>query len=356
MTLVKYLLKKFIPLFIGSVLFFAFVLVLVDLFMNLWNFISNSVPAATVFKIMALYFPKAIWYSAPLGILFAVSYTLSDFYANNELIAVFASGVPLINFTAPLLVFSFLMSFALFFFEDKFVVSTYAQKVELQSIVLDREKSLNNDKIVVISDHGNVVYKADFYDNAAKRLYSLYIVIRNNDKTLNSIIRADSALWMDDSWKLSGATKYTLIEGKIETGPVDSDTAKRLTEIPDTFKNNTISVETVNTREAREYITHLKKAGLPYAEALSEYYKKFAFPFILFIVVFLSIGLSGKTRKNVMLISLASCISAAVLYYVFQMVTMLMARFGLLTPFMGAWLPVFLFVAISFVLLKYART
>ncbi|HAC31574.1 MAG TPA: YjgP/YjgQ family permease, partial [Treponema sp.] len=132
MTLVKYLVRKFVPLLIGSVFFFAFVLVLVDLFMNLWNFISNAVPAGTVFKIMVLYIPKTMWYAAPLGILFAVSYTLSDFYANNELIAIFASGVPLIKFTAPLLVISVLLSFGLFYFEDKVVVPTYAKKVELQ--------------------------------------------------------------------------------------------------------------------------------------------------------------------------------------------------------------------------------
>ena len=356
MTLVKYLLKKFIPLFIGSLLFFAFVLVLVDLFMNLWNFISSGVPAKTVFNIMLLYFPKALWYSAPLSILFAVSYTLSDFYANNELVAVFASGVPLIIFTAPLLFFAFALSFGLFYFEDKVVVPTYAQKVEQQEIALNREKSLNNDKIVVMSDQGNIVYKADFYDNSSLRLYTVFIVIRNEDKTLNCVIRADSALWVEDHWKLSGSTKYTLMDGKIVTGDVDSETLALLTEVPETFRNNTTSVETVSTKEAREYIAHLKRVGLPYNEPQSVYYKKYAFPFILFIVVFLSIGLSGKTRKNVMLISLASCISAAVIYYVFQIVTMLMARFGVLSPFMGAWLPVFLFVVISFVLLKHART
>lgn len=356
MTLVKYIFKKFFPLFIGSLLFFASVLVLVDLFMNLWNFISNAVPAKTVFKIMALYFPKALWYAAPLSILFAVSYTLSDFYANNELIAVFASGVPLIRFTLPLLAFSLLLSFGLFYFEDNLVVPTYSQKVELQDFSLNYEKSLNNDKIVVMADKGNIVYKADFYDNSIMRLYTLYIVMRNEDKSLNCVIRADSALWSDGYWKLSGAIKYVYTEGKMITSPVDQQTMESLTELPETFRNNTISVETVNTRQAREYIEHLKRVGLPYNEPLSVYYKKFAFPFILFIVVFLSIGLSGKTRKNVMLISLASCISAAVIYYVFQMVTMLMAKFGVLSPFLGAWLPVFLFVILSMALLKYART
>ena len=100
----------------------------------------------------------------------------------------------------------------------------------------------------------------------------------------------------------------------------------------------------------------MRRAGLPYAEALSVYYKKFAFPFILFIVVFLSVGLSGKTRKNVMLMSLASCITGAVLFYVTQMVTMLLAKFEYIPPFMGAWFPVFLFVVISLVLLRFART
>jgi lipopolysaccharide export system permease protein len=35
---------------------------------------------------------------------------------------------------------------------------------------------------------------------------------------------------------------------------------------------------------------------------------------------------------------------------------MLMAKFGVLSPFLGAWLPVFLFVILSIVLLKHART
>lgn len=358
MTLVKYILKRFIPLFIGSILFFAFVLVLVDLFMNLWNFISNQVPFRVVMRIMALYAPKTLWYACPIAILFAVSYTLSDFYANNELIAVFASGVPLIKFTVPLLIFAFLMSFALFIFEDKIVVPTYAEKTKIQEVALNKEKSLNNDKIVVMSEKGNVVYKADFFDNALSRILLLYVVMRNEDKTLDCIIRADFADWKEeeDCWELSNAIQYTLSNGTLVTSSPKPESLARLTEKPETFRNNVISVETVNTKVSREYIDHLRRVGLPYGEQQSIYYKKFSFPFILFIVVFLSIGLSGKTRKNVMLMSLASCISAAVLYYVFQMVTMLMAKFGVIPPFMGAWFPVFIFIAISLILLKYART
>lgn len=356
MKLTQYLFKRFVPLFLGALAFFALVLVLVDLLMNLWNYISNQVPGATVGRILLLYAPKCVWYATPLAILFAVSYTLSDFYANNELVAIFASGVPLISFTAPLLVFSFVLSIALFLFDDRVVVPTYAQKTVLQEKALDKEKSLNNDKIVVISDGGNIVYKADYYDDNAKRLYTLYVIVRNEDKTLAAVIRADSAVFQDGHWWLSGGTEYAFSGGVMTMRSPDRALTERLTEEPTTFQNNTVSVETVNAREAKQYIAHLQKAGLPFSEELSLYYKKFAFPFVLFIVVFLSIGLSGKTRKNVLLVSLAACISAAVLFYVSQMITMLLAKFQYITPFMGAWFPVFLFVAISVVLLRYART
>jgi len=358
MTMVRYLFRKFIPLFIGAVFFFSFAFVMVDLLMNLWNYINNDVPGKQILYLMVLYIPKTVWYATPIAILFAVSYTLSDLYAKNELVAIFASGISLLRFTMPLLVFSFILSFGLFFFENNLVVQTYAKKTELQTKLLNKEESKNKDNIVILGDMGNIVYKASFYDDAAQRLYSLYIVARNQDKSLQAVIKADSARWVEDEehWRLSNAIQYKPEGDTLVITSVDDDVADRLNEPPETFRNNTVSVETVNTVEARAYIEHLKRTGLPYNKELSEYYKKYAFPFILFVVVFLSIGLSGKTRKNVMLISLASSISAAVLFYVTQMVTMLMANFGILTPFMGAWFPVFLFVIISIVLLKHART
>ena len=301
MKIVEYLFRKVIPLFVGALIFFAMVLVLVDLMMNLWNFISNGVPGLKVMRIMGLYVPKCLWY-------------------------------------------------------DKVVVPTFAKKTAEQEEVLNKNKTLNNDKIVILSENGNICYKAEFYDDEAKRLTSLYIIIRNEDKTLNSVIRADSAVWREDRWVLSGAIQYTQGDDTIKAVSLSPDVSDRLVEPPETFQNNVISVETVNSATAKVYIEHLQKAGLPFAEPMSLYYKKFSFPFILFIVVFLSVGLSGKTRKNVMLMSLASCISAAVLFYVTQMITMLLAKFGAISPFMGAWFPVFMFVVIAAVVLRYART
>lgn len=358
MKLVRYLFKRFIPIFIGSIGFFSLVLILVDLLMNLWKFIQNEAAAKEVAYLMLLYLPKTVWYSVPLGILFAVSYTLSDLYASNELTAVFAGGVSLVKFTAPLLIFSFLMSFALFFFDDLLVVPTYAKKLALQDDLLGEEKTLDNESVVVLSDNSLIIYNAAEYSDEDKSLRDLRLVFRTETKSLDAVISSEYALWNADEnvWILQNPVQYEYKDGTLIYGAASADRLSRLTEPAETFRSSAVSVEQIATKDAKIYIEHLKRVGLPFNEELSIYYKKFSFPFIVFIVVFLSIGLSGKSRKNVLLISLSLSVGAAVLFYVMQMITMLLAKFGYISGFAGAWSPVIFFVLLSIVLLRYAKT
>ena len=356
MTLARYLCSKFLKVFAVALLFFTMVLVLVDLFMNLWRFIAQNVPASQIFTIMALYVPKAVSFGLPLSVLFSVSYTLSELYAKNELTVVFASGIPLINFAMPLLLLSIMLTVGAFYFEDKVVVPAYHQKVNMQKEVLHEMISKNSENVVVITESGNTVYKANFYDDTRKALYGLYVVHRKEDKQVEYIIHAQSALWQEENriWKLFDYVVYDVSERKLAIKSKFENLT--LDEPPETFQKNIVSVEEVSVEDAKQYIAYLRRAGLPYSEALSQYYKKFSFPFIIFIVVFLSIGLSGRTQKNVLLMSLLSCIGAAVSYYVAQMITMLLAQFEYISPVMGAWFPVIIYIIISIVLLRYTRT
>ena len=322
--------------------------------MNLWNYITQQIPPIDIFRVEFLYIPKSMSFSFPMAILFATSYTLSDLYAKNELTSIFASGVSLFKFTLPLLIISFFLSIGFLFFEDKIVVPTLKQKNELQADLLNTSTSKNNDRIVVLGKEGMRVYKAEYYDDSNKRLHGIYIVQRKDDYSLDYIVRADSALWSNDIWNLFGVKIYKLENGNLIQ--IYDMSYAFIDEGPETFQRNVTDVTTVNINDAKEYIAHLKRIGVDYNEELSEYYKKFSFPFVVFIVVFLSIGLSGKTRKNVLLMSLVFSLSAAVAFYVMQMVTMLLSQFGYISPVIGAWFPVIIFVVLSIVLLKFART
>ena len=361
MKLVLYLFKKILPIFLGALLFFALVLNLVDLFMNIASYLQNSAPPLEIFKVMVYYLPKTVWYALPVAMLFSTSYVLSDMYAHNELEALFASGVSLLRFTLPILIISLFMSFGLFFFENKVVVQNYEKKVSLQNALLNKASvKENNVDVIVLSENGKIVYKADRYNEENKRLENCTFVFRDESKLLSAVILSSAAFWNDDlqRWILNDAVQYTFFADARNLVKTDlsNDLLLRLSESYEIFRNSNVDIQSVDSKTAKQYISHLKKAGLPYSEELSEYYKKFAFPFIVFIVVFLSIGLTGKTKKNVLLISLASCISASVLFYVTMMVTMVFAKHGYISPFMGSWAPVIFYTFVSVVLLRYSRT
>ena len=216
----------------------------------------------------------------------------------------------------------------------------------------------NNENIVVISDSARIIYKAKRYRDSVRRLENVFFVFRDDAKSLEAIIHAENALWNEEKqvWELGNAVQFENEEGSLVKSPLKQKYLSLLTESYEIFRRTNIDIKNVNTTDAKVYINHLKKAGLPYNEELSEYYKKFAFPFILFIAAFLAVGLTGKTRKNVLLISLSLSIAAVVLFYVFQMMTMVMAKTGVITPFMGAWLPDIVFIFIAGVLLKFSRT
>lgn len=358
MKLVGYIFRKIFPFFIGSLVFFSLVLNLVDLFMNLTTYLQNSAKMSDVFMVMLYYTPKTVWYAIPVGMLFATSFVLSDMYASNELEALFASGVSLFKFTLPVLLLSILLSFGLYHFENRLVVWTYEKKVELQNQLLGRTVNENNSDVIVLSNNGTIIYKANKYTESSKKLTGVYIVYRTEEKLLKSIIYSKTATWDENSnkWTLKDPVQYEMVEGELKYVSVNKEYLDLLDEPYTIFRKSIVDVQSVSAKEAKIYIDHLKKAGLPYNEQLSEYYKKFAFPFIVFLVVFLSIGLTGKTKKNVLIVSLASCIAASVAFYVMMMVTMVLAKHGYITPFMGAWFPVFFFTAGSIILLKYSRT
>lgn len=358
MKLVIYLFKKVIPLFFGAMFFFALVLNLVDLFMNIATYLQNNCSGKDIMLVMAYYVPKTVWYAVPVAILFSTSYALSEMYAANEIQALLASGVSLFRFTVPLLIVSLFMAYGLFLFENKFVVQTYEKKTSLQNTLLQKTKNVNNNDVIVLSDNGKIIYFAARYIDSQKRLRTCYFVFRGEDRELLAVIYCRQAVWDEERlvWELEEPVQYEPVGDTLKITKINYDYLNALTESYEIFRKTDVDVQSVSSQEAKLYIQHLKKAGLPYNEELSEYYKKFAFPFIVFIVVFLSIGLTGKTRKNVLLISLASCISASVLFYVTMMVTMVLAKHGYISAFAGAWSPVIFFTIISVVLLKFART
>lgn len=351
----RYLFMLFIPAFLVALLFFVLLLELGEIFSSLVQFLENAVTMRQIFKIIILYLPKCISFSLPPAILFAGSYTMGNMYAKNELISVFSAGMSLTAFTIPLLIFGFFLSVGMIFFEDLIVIKYYKTKNDYKSELLKTKESLNTSDIVILSGLGKVVYISDYYDDEEKKLIGNIIVLRDENGSIQTVAKFPVLEWKGENWHSSDIYVYKFNEQNKVSLSYNFDFSK-LNEPPETFQRNINSVEEMSVGDAKIFIDSLKKTGLPYAEELSKFYRRFSFPFTIFIVLFFSISLAGRFKKNILLMSLVFSLGIAILYYITEMITMLCAKWEYISPLAGAWSPAIIFAVLSTYLLRHART
>ena len=354
MILDKYLVKQFIPVFFIAVSMFIMLLCLIDLFANLVRYLNNEVSALNILKVTLLYIPKSFSFALPISLLFAAAYTLGDLYARNELTSVFAAGIPFWRFSFSFLVIGIAASLFSFFFDDLFVIPTLKMKNDLSRVLLRQQRPENRSDIVIKARNGKLIYAVDYYDHDKLILNGLSIIEQDEEGRLVCLIRASRASWTEDHWELSNAVIYEWEAGVLKYRLFES--ADEFREEPGTFRRNMVNVEELHFNDARLLVRDLRVAGLPFINALADFHHRFSFAAVSFVVIFLSISMGGRFRKNILLMSLLSSLVAAVIFYVMEMISMMMAKLGYIPPLAGAWFPVFTFVAMGLLLLRSAKT
>jgi len=353
----KMILRDFIPTSMVALIFFILILQLVDLFGNLWRYLNTEVSLSAIAWISYLYIPKCISFSLPIAVLFSISYTLGNYYANNELIAVFGSGYSLYQLTKPLLICGLLLSLGGYFFEDQVVIPTFKEKNQLSKEILGQTVSYSNSNVTVLSRKNTVIYNADFYNDKRFSMTGLSVFFITPEGQFIKRIDASTAVWENGQWQLRNVRIFKKDgQDNMKEEYISSWTDPLLDEPPGSFKRITRDIDEMNSREAKDWVNSLKRTGFPYKGALTEYYQRFSFALTPLVVAILSCSLGGRFKKNILLMSLLSSLVVSVVYYVTQMIMVLLAKLGYIPPLYGAWTGFFIFLVFGAFLFRTAKT
>ena len=357
-TMYLMLFRIFIPIFVVTLLFFMLLFQLMDLFSNIYKYSAQNTSLLEIGKIAFYYLPKCLSYSLPIGLLFSITFTLGNLYMNNELIAIFGSGISLYKFTFPFLVLSLLICLGYFMFEENVVISTLSLKTEYQQEVLNQREPTSSNNIAIKSVDNRVVYQAQYFNARNNNLRDLTVLRRDDEGNLEMVIKASSADWSGEFWILKDCRVFRWNETRTEFQETYAAVyeGKELTEDPRLFRTQTRKIDEMDYRTASLWVKDLKDAGKSYNKELSEYYKKFAFSFTPLIVALISCSIGGLLRKNVLLMSLLISIFVVVGYYVIQLMTMSLSAYGYIHPILGAWSAFIVFSILGVVLFRLART
>jgi lipopolysaccharide export system permease protein len=355
----RLVLQTFAPVFVIALVFFVLIIQLVDLFSNLVRFLNADISWLQIGYVQLLYLPKAVSFSLPIAVLFAASFALGSLHSNNELIAVFSAGISLFRFVMPLLVLGLVLSAGWYFFEEHVVIDSFHRKNEITQQFLNMNRTASQSNVTVFSREENTIYSADYYNSETKTLSGVILIQRNEQGRFVRRINADRANWESDQWVLhnvqlfeqagDGSQKLTLRRAEQLAMP-------ELRTDPATFRRSNREIAELTREEAQQRIANLREAGLSHRRELTNYHDRFSFALTPFVVTLLSTAIGGRFKKNVLLMSLLVSLALSVLYYVFGMITELLAVNGAVQPAVGAWASTVVFLVAGTVLLSHART
>ena len=354
MTLDRYLIRQFFPIFLIAISMFVFLLLLIDLFSNLVRYLNNEVPFLTIMRITVYYIPKSMSYAMPISLLFAAAYTLGDLYARNELTTIFSSGIPFWRFSISLVAVGLLASIFSFFLDDAVVIPTLKIKNDLSKTALKQYVSVKNSDIVIKANDGRLLYSVDFYDYEKLILNGVSIIEIDDKGRFVSQIRSPLAEWKETYWEFRDAVIYSYENDILRIRPLINNMSYN--EPPDMFRRHAVNVEDLSAKEAGLLVNDLRSAGLPFIRAQANYYHRYSFAATSLIVMILSISMGGRFRKNILLMSLFASLAVAVVYYIAEMLSMTLAGLNYISPVVGAWFPVFLFIFLGLILVRGAKT
>lgn len=315
----------------------------VDLFTNLDKYMSYNVSFLKALSITLYYFPEAFLLAVGPSFLFAVTYHLSMLSANNEVMAVLNAGVSFQRILRPVIISAILLSGAYFAFNELVAIPSTNTK-ELQMELITESSGSENNHNIALSDmqNGYMVF-AGMYSEAEQTLYDLTLVESAEGGTLVRRTDAYRAVYDDQTglWTFYDAYVYTPTANEgVRIDYVDKAENKVLLLEPQLFRNVSNEISKMSLRLARAYLSRMK--GLnpeEYAKLGTEYYKRLFSCLSPLIMILIACSINYRFKKNVLFFSLVCSIAIAVVYFVVQMMTVMLADQGVIAPQLGTLIP-----------------
>jgi LPS export ABC transporter permease LptF/LPS export ABC transporter permease LptG len=352
-----YLLKHFFYYF--GVLLAGFVVIFdaFTLFDLLGDIAKNHVPFSMVADFFRYLIPLMLYQLSPLATLMATLVTLAVLAKNNEVIACKASGISLYRLVLPLTLAGCLIAGGLFLLDDTFLPYANQRQDALRNQIKGRPaQTYFQPARQWIFGEGDKIYNYQVFD-PDHQIFGGLNVFELDPETfqVRRRIFATRATWepTQNTWALAGGWVRDFDGGQVKRyAPFSVTSLPELTEPPSYFRREVRQSYQMNWRQLGQYIASLKQAGFDTSRLSVQWQKKFAFPLIAAIIVFLGAPFAFLVGTRGAIGGLAVAVGIGLVYWVTAALFEAMGSVGQLPPLLAGWAPdaIFGFLAVYFAL------
>ena len=353
-----YIIQGWLFYFLILLVTFSGIYIIFDFFQLLGDMVRNHASAGVVLNYYRFLLPQVIYLMLPLSILVATLVNFGLLTKSNQITAIKAAGVSLYRISLPVLLVAMVLSVGMFFLSDDFLPETNQHQDALRNQIKGKAPQTvyrpERQWIFGQSDH---IYNYRFFDSD-KNVFADLACFEFDPHTfqLTRRIYAARAFWEPPihGWVLENGWVRDLAGDRVvRYFPFSVSTFNEITEEPAYFKKEVRLSEQMSALELRHYIRDLSQSGFDVVRLSIQFYRKFSYPLIAFVVTLIGIPFSFTTGSKGALSGVALSIGIAILYWSISSLFEAMGNLSQLPPLVAAWSPDVLFgLAGSYLLLR----
>ncbi len=344
-TLDKLLIREFVLFFLAILIGVAIVYLGVEFFSQIWGLKMN------VSQVLILYLcklPNALQLFVPLACLMATLLVLTNMSRQNEILALYSSGVSSIRLISTFVAAVATVSTAAFLIFDP-LVPALRKKVYFMEKGIDpsHENWLSIPRGGYWYRSKHLIYNFGRFVPKTNTIEDLNVYQLDSNFQIRERIHAKLAHYEENDWLLKDGFQIRYpAEQDFPMGKEFKERRAQISEKPADFKTIKIQEEMMRLRELRTYIDRNAGYGLDTTAQRVHYHERIAMVFtpLIFILIGIPFGLQPLRRPS-MARSIALCFLIVFIYLISFRVSVSIGQGGHVPALIAGWAPNMLFLA-----------
>ncbi len=286
--------------------------------------------------------PYWLFFTFPLASLYATVFVLGRVSAQNELVAIYNSGMNTQRLMLPVYISMFILSGALMVW-DKEILYDNHQKHRL---ILKKMRGEANEpqgpairRDLSVFGQNNKIYFIRTFHQHSNAMQDTHILFFDTKMNFEKII---SARWIEyepsaGEWRGRDVLVRTFDRSNHMKAEHFSNSVVKLEELPYHFQETEEWLELLSARDTLRLAKKYEIIGGNSNRWYTDYYSKTASPFIALVVVFLGVPLSVFSRRSTLILSFLLVLIIAFLFYITNQIGNSLGSKGYLPPFLAGW-------------------
>jgi len=347
----------------GWLFYLAFtgIYMIFDFFQVLGDIVRNHISLKVVFNYYRFLTPQIVYLMLPLSILVATLVNFGLLTKSNQVTAMKSAGISVYRASLPILIAAGLLSVAMYILGDYYLPQTNQRQDALRNQIKGKppQTYYRPDRQWIFGQSARI-YNYRFFD-PDRNVFADLAVFEFDPQTfvLKRRIYANRAVWEAPvrGWVLENGWVRDLSGDRV-TSYMPFSVAKfdEVTEEPQYFKKEVKPSAQMSAWELRRYINDLAQSGFDVVRLSVQFYRKFSYPLIAFVVALIGIPFALTTGAKGALSGVALSIGIAIIYWSASSLFEAMGNLSQLPPVVAAWSPDVLFGLGGVYLLLRVRT